>query len=191
MATDEIGNRIDEDLRASEARFRSVWERSIDGMRLTDGDGQIIAVNEAFCALVRKPREKLLGHEFSVTYAGHGKHDGMDIYKERFSTGKILPRVTARVKLWNEEELDLEISSSFIELGEQGRVLLSLFRDVTERKRAEQRMSAFASLSQGLSAAKTAREAAEIIFRVADELLGWDAALFGLYSAEENILDYV
>jgi PAS domain S-box-containing protein len=191
MATDGIANRIDEDLRASEARFRSVWERSIDGMRLTDGEGRIIAVNEAFCALVRKPREKLLGHEFSVTYAGHGKHDGMGIYRERFSTGNILPRITARVKLWNAEELDLEISSSFIELGGQGRVLFSLFRDVTERKRAEQRMSAFASLSQGLSAAKSAREAAEIIVRVADELLGWDAALFGLYSAEENILDYV
>jgi PAS domain S-box-containing protein len=191
MATDEIGNRIDEDLRASEARFRSVWERSIDGMRLTDAGGRIIAVNQAFCELVRKPRENLISHEFSETYAGHGNHDGMNIYRQRFETGKILPRVTARVKLWNEEELDLEISSSFIELGGQGKVLLSLFRDVTERKRAEQQMSAFGSLSQGLSAAKTAREAAEIIFRIADELLGWDAALFGLYSAEENILDYV
>src|SRR5436190_15318084 len=171
MATDDIGDHIDEDLRASEARFRSVWERSIDGMRLSDADGRIIAVNEAFCALVRKPREKLIGHEFSATYAGHGTHDGMEIYRERFATGKILPRVTARVKLWNEEELDLEIASSFIELGGQGKVLLSLFRDVTERKRAEQQMSAFGSLSQGLSAAKTERDAAEIILRVAGELL--------------------
>jgi PAS domain S-box-containing protein len=178
-------------LRRSEERFRSVWEHSIDGMRLTDGEGRIIAVNEAFCALVRRPRENLMGHPFSVTYAGHGSHDGLAIYQQRFSSGNILPRVTARVKLWNAEELDLEISSSFIELGEHGKVLLSLFRDVTERTEAELRGAAFGSLGQGLSAAKTAREAAEVIFKVADQLLGWDACLFGLYSAEDDLLSYV
>ena len=45
----------DEALRVSEERFRSVWEHSIDGMRLTDREGRILTVNEAFCRLVKLP----------------------------------------------------------------------------------------------------------------------------------------
>ena len=37
----------------SQERFRSVWERSADGMRLTDSEGRIIAVNEAYCRLIK------------------------------------------------------------------------------------------------------------------------------------------
>ena len=39
-------------LRSSETLFRSVWENSVDGMRLTDENGIIIAANQAFCRLV-------------------------------------------------------------------------------------------------------------------------------------------
>jgi PAS domain S-box-containing protein len=56
--------RIEEALGESEATFRSVWEHSIDGMRLTDKAGRIIAVNAAFCRLVKLPREKPEGQLF-------------------------------------------------------------------------------------------------------------------------------
>ena len=36
-------------LRSSETLFRSVWENSVDGMRLTDENGIIVAANQAFC----------------------------------------------------------------------------------------------------------------------------------------------
>ena len=39
-------------LRSSETLFRSVWENSVDGMRLTDENGMIVAANQAFCRLV-------------------------------------------------------------------------------------------------------------------------------------------
>ena len=39
-------------LQSSETLFRSVWENSVDGMRLTDENGIIVAVNDAFCQLV-------------------------------------------------------------------------------------------------------------------------------------------
>ena len=39
-------------LQSSETLFRSVWENSVDGMRLTDENGVIVAVNDAFCKLV-------------------------------------------------------------------------------------------------------------------------------------------
>jgi PAS domain S-box-containing protein len=60
-----------------------------------------------------------------------------------------------------------------------------------ERRRAELRVSAFADVGQRLSAAKTAREAAEIIVAVADQLLGLDACTLDLYSPETDRLQYV
>lgn len=66
--------------------------------------------------------------------------------------------------------------------------------DITERKRAEQRSLAFASLGRQLSAAASPRDAAQILAHVADELLGWDAFALSLYDATtrttRNILFY-
>ena len=183
--------RAQDALGKSEATFRSVWERSIDGMRLTDKEGRITAVNEALCQLVKLPREKLEGQIFSVAYKGHGAADGIELYQKRFATGDIVPHLTTRAQLWNGEEADLEISTSFIELSQRGKMLLSIFRDVSERKRTEARTEAFSQLGQQLSAAKTARDAARIISDVAAELLGWDACSVSLCSPSKDLLDHV
>jgi diguanylate cyclase (GGDEF)-like protein/PAS domain S-box-containing protein len=55
-----------------------------------------------------------------------------------------------------------------------------------ERCRAEARGQAFASLGERLSGASTPAEAARIAVEVADDLLGWDACMFDLYSASED-----
>src|SRR5208283_3622067 len=56
-------------VQSSEMLFRSVWENSVDGMRLTDGNGVIIAVNNAYCELVGMKAEELEGKVFTVAYA--------------------------------------------------------------------------------------------------------------------------
>jgi len=183
--------RAHQELKASEERFRSVWENSIDGMRLLDHAGRIIAVNEAYCRLVKLSRERLVGQLFSVIYLEHDPGDSVAVYRQRFVTGAIIPRHQATVTLWNSDELDLDISNSFIEMGERGKLVLSIFRDVTETRSAEIRSAAFSRLGQALSGAGTAREAAEIIIEVADQLLGWDACWFGLYSPTEEKLHHI
>jgi len=49
-----------------------------------------------------------------------------------------------------------------------------------ERKQAEARIRLLSDLGQGLSAARTPREAAQIIAVAADQLFGWDACTFDL-----------
>src|SRR5208282_4939810 len=73
-------------LRSSEALFRSVWENSADGMRLTDENGVIVAVNEGFCKLVNMGQNELEGKPFTAIYAETGEREKMLAeYRERFS----------------------------------------------------------------------------------------------------------
>ena len=181
--------RAQEALGESEATFRSVWERSIDGMRLTDREGRIIAVNAAFCRLVKLPRERLEGQLFSVAYKAHGANDGIEVYQKRFATGDIVPRLSARAQLWNGEEPDLEISVAFVELGGRGKMLLSIFRDVSERTRAESQIEAFSKLGQRLSAARSPAEAARAIYALADQFWKWDSGVLDLQVPESEEIE--
>ncbi len=169
-------------LRHSEERFRSVWEQSHEGMRLTDRAGIVVAVNEAYCHLVRLPREKLVGHPFSVTYFGQGPDEGMEVYTRRFDTFTMVSRFTTTAKLWTGETVGLDISNSFLDIDGQ-RLVLTIFRDVTSLQRAQTNAAALSRLGQQLSAVKEVREAARIILETAGVILGWDACNVSLYEA--------
>ena len=69
--------------------------------------------------------------------------------------------------------------------------VIGIVRDITERKRAELRIAAFASLGLRLNVARTARDAGKIIVEAADDLLGWDSCLFNLYSAAEHQMTHL
>ncbi len=63
---------------------------------------------------------------------------------------------------------------------------LLLSADVTEWKRVEKRVRAFADLGRRLSAAHTQREAAHLLVDTADRLFGWDACAFHLCSPDQK-----
>src|SRR5689334_1364699 len=55
----------------------------------------------------------------------------------------------------------------------------------------EKHVAAFSNLGWRLTAALSQREAAQILVETADELFGWDACTFDLYSTEQNIVTTV
>ncbi|MDP1678333.1 MAG: PAS domain S-box protein [Bacteroidota bacterium] len=132
----------EEALKASEERFRSVWENSVDGMRITDNKGTIIAVNDAYCKLVGAKKEAIEGQSINIVYLSSDEEDQTAIqhYKERFSTRTIVPKMEAELKLRSGNLLNVEMSNAFLETNGDKQLLLSIFRDITERKRAEQEL---------------------------------------------------
>lgn len=136
--------RAGEALRQSETRFRSVWENSADGMRLTDEQGTIIAVNKAFCEIVEMRPEELGGKPITFTYAGSEDIEEMlHRYQKRFQERNIEPHSERMVKLRSGKSVYVEVTNSFIEL-EEKTLLLGMFRDITERKESEQRIQTLA-----------------------------------------------
>jgi PAS domain S-box-containing protein len=69
--------------------------------------------------------------------------------------------------------------------------LQGVLLDISRRKRAEKRSLAFSALGQQLSAAATAEAAARVIAEVSDELIGWDAFILSLYTADSDTITRV
>ncbi len=145
-------------LRSSENLFRSVWENSVDGMRLTDESGNIVAANDAFGRLVGLTSEQLEGKPFTVVYSA-----GMDWEKlsrhhhEHFRAGSLEGKHEREYTLHDGRPVRLEIVDSYVASGGKPRLLLSLFRDVTTQKRLEeqlrqsQKMEAIGQLAGGIA----------------------------------------
>ena len=123
----------------AENRFLSVWKNSADGMRLTDHCGTVVAVNAAFCKLSGMAAEELEGKPFTVCYApSEDVDDMMERYRERFANRSFETFIERHVKFRSGKGAEIEVSSSFISQENNEPLLLAIFRDVTERNRAEQ-----------------------------------------------------
>ncbi|MCX6150722.1 MAG: PAS domain-containing sensor histidine kinase [Ignavibacteriales bacterium] len=123
-------------LRKSEVQFRQVWENSFDGMRLVDEKGITLLVNEAFCKMCGKTKQELEGNPFTIIYAADYQSIMNEKQRTRFSAGTIQPHFERELNLWNGKKVWFELSNSYIELEKNQKLLLSVFRDVSNYKKA-------------------------------------------------------
>lgn len=126
-------------LKKSEAQFRLIWENSKDGMRLTDGEGNVILVNQAFCEMVEMEREKIEGKPFTNIYLEKNRSQILAKHKERFVSGNIKTHFESLVTLHNGKKVWFEVSNSFIQI-DDNLYLLGIFRDITEKKKLQEEL---------------------------------------------------
>ncbi|MCP5522968.1 MAG: PAS domain S-box protein [Verrucomicrobiales bacterium] len=129
-------------LKESEQRYRSLFEEAQDGIVLADvRTGELLDCNAALCRMVGRRRSELLGQHQSVLHPPGQLLDGMQpsFIKEGIAGSQgpahedlVLSKVGATIPV--------EIRSAPVCL--DGRdCLLGVFRDITERKRAEQELA--------------------------------------------------
>lgn len=119
----------------SESRFRSIWENSIDGMRLLDENGIIVDVNDAYCKLVQRSANQLRGKLLNIVYEiKDSSLPALKKYKDKFNNRSVEKKFEVETHLWNGKKIWLELSNSFIEFPGKKTLLLSIFRDVTDKK---------------------------------------------------------
>ena len=128
-------------VREAERRFRSVWEKSADGMRLSDQDGILRAVNPAYCQIVGMGEAELLGQCYTVSYQPCEEVDRLHaLYRESYRSRNIPEHLERNVVFRNGRKAILELSNSFVENDGQPPLVLSIFHDVTESRRAEEQL---------------------------------------------------
>ena len=129
--------RAGELLQQSESLFRTVWEESLDGMRLTNEEGTILQVNNAYCRIVGMPREEIEGKPLSVVYSQERADHIVRQHQERFTTHSYIPHVEKELTLRNGKKVWFEVSNSYFTRNGDKPLLLSVFRDITARVQAE------------------------------------------------------
>ncbi|MGF1583798.1 MAG: ATP-binding protein [Bacteroidales bacterium] len=121
--------------------FEATWENSIDGMRLTNEDGIVVKVNEAYCKIVGKKKKSLEGKPLSVIYLKEAREEVQKKLKENFQKKENIPYYEALFRLWDGREVWLGVSVSYINYTDDKYLVLNVFRDISDRKKQEDNIS--------------------------------------------------
>lgn len=119
-------------LHESEAKYRSLFENSLDGIFLTNPDGQVIAANPAACAMFQMSEEEFcqVGRQGLVDPSDPLLASALE---ERKRTGKVHQWEMKWVRK-DGTSFPGEVSSVILEGGTKSFVII---RDISERKLAE------------------------------------------------------
>jgi PAS domain S-box-containing protein len=128
----------EEAVRKSDEQFRQVWNNAFDGMRVIDGNGIIVMVNDAYCRMVGRKREELEGQSFTTVYAEAEREEMVQAYRERLRAGTIQNASDNELTLRDGRTVWFSLTNSFLRRDEGGVLLLSVFRDISVQKRADQ-----------------------------------------------------
>jgi two-component system, cell cycle sensor histidine kinase and response regulator CckA len=126
-------NSVEEALRNSEQRLRSIWENSLEPLRLTDAKGTVLTANPSYCRMMERRLEEVQGFPYTEVYQRDQAEEKLARYVEKFRNRSFERNQTKRVTLLSGRTVDVEASYSFIEIEGDDPLLLAIFRDVTER----------------------------------------------------------
>lgn len=123
-------------LRASETRFRALYENSLDGFMLTVPDGRVVSVNPAACRMLKRTEEEILR-------CGRGDLVLADdrlarLLAERARTGQTRGELT--MIRGDGSHLEVELASIVFATEEGPRTSMAI-RDITQRKQTEAKLN--------------------------------------------------
>ena len=167
MIQDETRRHMaEEGLRASEERFRELFENANDVIFLHDLKGKIIAVNRAAEYLTGYSRTEVLGQNFDQLVAEEARHQTHDSIRAHLGGSPTQHYELPILSKFGNRRF-LEVSTRIIYRRGHPFAIQGIGRDVTDRKQAQQRLEessrALQQKNEELSEAlRLAREATQL-----------------------------
>jgi PAS domain S-box-containing protein len=165
-----------EALRQSEARHRTLVESAPDGIVVTSADGTVQSVNAAAERLLGWARGELLGRSYLGYLHPDDVAEAGEVYRLALAGEAVAPSEW-RLRHRSGDSITVEVTT--VPLLQDGQVsgLLSLVRDIGERKQRERVQHAVSALSETLRAASTQREMLPLVLDQSLALLDAQLAL--------------
>jgi PAS domain S-box-containing protein len=176
---------VEEALRESEERFRTIFESSNDAICVIDYGGRYLMVNHAMCALTGVAQEGLIGAHYS-TFTDQETHAIMENHWSRRKRNEPVP-TSYEFKLIRPDG-DIRIVENVptvIQPLDKQPLTVAILRDVTERRRMEDTLEHMRSKLLNLQESELSR-----ISRTLHDTIGQNISIldFNLTTIEE-VLD--
>lgn len=172
-------------LKRSEAELADFFENAVVGLHWVGPTGLIDRVNQAELDLLGYKREEYIGHHISEFHVD--PETGADLLS-RLQRGEEIHDYEARLRSKDGSIKHVHITSSAYR--EDGRFVHTrcFTRDITARRRSEQRLSLQYAITRILSESKDVVEGAQGILRAVCETLDWQAGLLWRVERDSNHL---
>jgi diguanylate cyclase (GGDEF)-like protein/PAS domain S-box-containing protein len=176
----------------SEASFRNVEENyrrlfldSMDGVCKTTLDGKIVEANRAFCDILGCDADKIIGESIIQFY---DNPEDRKQFRDVIEKNKGIKNYEIIQKRVDGTRIICSISSSFFYSQERKpEGYLTILRDITDRKRAEQEMAIFAEIGHVIGSTMNINEVFERFAAEAKKLIPFDRIAVNLCNIRTNI----
>ncbi|HEX2911570.1 MAG TPA: PAS domain S-box protein [Chloroflexia bacterium] len=125
-------------IQETEARFRVIWQSASDAVALSDPEGTVIEANPAYYTLYGYPPEQVIGQNFSIIFPEEIREVARAQYDETFRGPKTVQAIESVIKRADGTERVVEASYDFITQNGIRTAMVSVVRDITERKQAQE-----------------------------------------------------
>lgn len=130
----------EEALRESEERFRMTWEIASDAIALSDHDGTVLFANPAYHKMYGFEPGEAVGQTFAVIFPPGERQAAVEEYRSIFNSEVVPPAFESSVRSTGDQERTVESRVGFLSNHGHRTAMLSIVRDITERKQVEQEL---------------------------------------------------
>ncbi|MGB0388086.1 MAG: PAS domain S-box protein [Ardenticatenaceae bacterium] len=127
-----------EELRQSEEKFSNLFHYSNDAIFIHDLEGQILDVNQKVLSQFGYTRAEILSSQIFALHPPEALQAFREAFEHIYCNGFVKFEIEFKKK--NGETFPAEVSASLFEIAGKN-VVQEMVRDITERKRAEQKLS--------------------------------------------------
>lgn len=183
---------MEQELRESEERYRTVTETATDAIMTTDEESRIIFVNRAAEKTFGYPQAEMLGQPLSVLIPEyrrlvHQADGAQGLGTAEAAIGRETVELTGLHK--SGREIPLEIS--FGRLTKQGKpIVTAIVRDITARKRAEAERQVMFEIIEGVATTANLDELLHLIHQSLKKVIYAENCFVALYDRETGMFNF-
>ena len=170
--------KVENSLRESEKRYRSILETAMDGFQLIDIQDHILEVNNAYCKMSGYSRQELLKMKITDLEVPESAEAMARRRQTLIDKGGNL--ITARHKRKDGSFFDVEISIQYQREEERA---VCFLRDITERKKAEEAIQERQAL---LNRSQEMASIGSFVWDMENHSIIWSPNMYKIYGYDEK-----